>query len=152
MRLSRASESRTRTSHIEMSETGERVAVEVDNFHSHSEVVATNLGAVEEATRSRMLRLLMMPLSGSGKRFGEAIVASDESENVRGPHKEADQRALQFFMRCVAGFCMLVNAGVVTLPPNAVNVTLINYLLPNTTDENRAKNRRVELKRSDCKA
>ena len=137
--LSRMSESWSMSKTIQITEDGKRVMQDSVQFHSWSRVVATNIPSSDEAMRSRTLRMMMQPLETSGKCFGEAVAADEENKNLLSPVAECFRRALHFFTRCVAAFCVLVNAGVVDLPPNSLNVAIINRLMPNTTDASNSR-------------
>lgn len=101
---------------------------------SSSWVMGTNLPATDPAFVSRMMSLVMQPLGSPVHFFGE-IEAISAMLHEAGEIKPAILRALHFFLRCVAAYCMLINAGVVEPPDSSpLNVAVLNHLLPRGMD------------------
>jgi len=117
----------------------ERKLVTTRSYHAFSSITASNLGIEDDAFVSRCMVLGVMPISSNGRRFGEAGVLMQELQPLRDPCAESFRRGFHFFSRCVAAVCMLINAGVIDVPPNQLNVAIINRIMPNTTDSSHVR-------------
>lgn len=101
-------------------------------LRSNSCIFATNLETKDEAFISRMMVMVMSALPVRAQFFGE-MRAQNRSQHDPELHLTL-QRAVSFFVRCVAGYCMLVNCGAVQAPTHALNEAVLNRLLPADTD------------------
>ncbi len=114
--------------------TGHRSIATCVTRSSSSWVMGTNLPATDSAFVSRMMSLVMSPLGLPVQFFGEIGACTSALREVEDVQSEI-LRALHFFMRCVAAYCMLINAGVVSAPEASVlNVAVLNKLLPRGLD------------------
>lgn len=131
--LSNMSESKQTSQTVRMDPvTGKRMLETCTQLRSNSCIFATNIPTTDAAFTSRMMVMRMAPLAARAQFYGE-MRAENKSQHDPELHATT-HRAMVFFIRCVAAYCMLVNCGAVQAPVNSLNVAVLNRLLPADTD------------------
>lgn len=133
--LSRMTEDVSYSRTVAIDADGNRRIVTAPTHNRWSLAVATNLPVTDPAYKSRLLVCHVQPLGLPGSAFGEVLAGDTHYRAELEPLRVAYTRAMHFFWRCVMGYCMMSNAGVVPrIEVNPLSIAIINRMLPDSTD------------------